>query len=336
MRSIIAEFIKSRDSERYIYPDTEGDLTMKRQQAFTDNGKTFLKGGLHCHTTRSDGKLTPEQVLEYAAGQGYDFMALTDHQIYNFRNFAPESGVLVIPGMEYGNDLVKENGFRCFHTLCLGPSAEDGNGFEQDQKFPWGTAPNSEEYQPWLDDAHKKKNLTVLCHPIWSQTSAKYFETQKGNLAMEIWNSSSAFYCDCDDDAAYWDEILGQGKHWYGVATDDSHGFEDLCRGWVMVKAEKNLNSILKALENGEFYSSCGPEIYDFYVEENKAVIDCSPVSKIRLQSDKHPNRIETDENGSLTHAEFDLNYWAGKYDYVRISIVDAQGRKAWTNPIFL
>lgn len=32
---------------------------MKRQQAFTENGKKFLKGGLHCHTTRSDGKLTP-------------------------------------------------------------------------------------------------------------------------------------------------------------------------------------------------------------------------------------------------------------------------------------
>lgn len=32
---------------------------MKRQQAFIDHGKTFLKGGLHTHTTRSDGRLTP-------------------------------------------------------------------------------------------------------------------------------------------------------------------------------------------------------------------------------------------------------------------------------------
>ena len=34
---------------------------MKRQQAFIDHGKTFLKGGLHTHTTRSDGRLTPEE-----------------------------------------------------------------------------------------------------------------------------------------------------------------------------------------------------------------------------------------------------------------------------------
>lgn len=310
---------------------------MKRQQAFLDNTKKFLKGGLHCHTTRSDGQNTPEEVMIYAKEQGYDFMALTDHQIYNLESYAPETGVLVIPGMEYGNDLVKGNGFRCYHTVCLGPSKEDGNGFEHDQKFEWGSAPNSEAYQPFLDDVHKKNNLTILCHPQWSSTSAKYFETQEGNFAMEIWNSGSAIGSLCDGDAAYWDEILGQGKVWYGVATDDAHSYASLCKGWVMVKADKDINSILKALENGEFYSSCGPEIYDFYVEDGKAVIDCSPVKGVILHSDMHPNRVEKDENGNLTHAEFDIeNYWAGPYDYVRISIVDKDGKKAWTNPIFL
>lgn len=94
---------------------------MKRQQAFTNSSKKFLKGGLHCHTTRSDGKLTPEETLRYAASQGYDFQAITDHQIYNFRNDAPDTGVLVIPGMEYANDLEKGRGYRCFHTVCIGP-----------------------------------------------------------------------------------------------------------------------------------------------------------------------------------------------------------------------
>ena len=43
------------------------------------------------------------------------------------------------------------------------------------------------------------------------------------------------------------------------------------------------------------------------------------------------------DENGNLTRAEFDIaNFWAGPYDYVRISITDKEGKKAWTNPIFL
>lgn len=309
---------------------------MKRQQAFLKKGK-FLKGGLHCHTTRSDGQLTPEEVIAYAKEQGYDFMAITDHQIYNLQSYAPETGVLVIPGMEYGNDLVKGRGFRCFHTVCIGPLKEHGNGFEHDQKFDWGNAPNSEEYQPWLDMAHEKKNLTVLCHPQWSSTSAKYFETQKGNFAMEVWNSGSFIDSGIDGDAAYWDELLGQGKKIYGVAADDAHSYKTLCKGWVMVNAEKDINSILKALENGEFYSSCGPEIYDFYVENGKACIDCSAAARVCLDSDMHPRRAESDPEGNITHAEFDIeNYWAGAYDYVRLTVIDKNGNKAWTNPIFL
>lgn len=310
---------------------------MKRQQAFISRNLPFLKGELHCHTTRSDGQLTPEETIRYAASQGYDFVALTDHQIYNLTNFAPETGVLVIPGMEYANDLEKGRGFRCFHTVCIGPEKEKGNGFEQDQRFPWSYEPDSERYQSHLDYIHAQKNLTILCHPQWSSTSAKYFETQKGNFAIEIHNSGCVRLNDCDDDAPYWDEILGQGKCWYGVATDDAHCIDDLCKGWVMVRAEKNIDSILAALQKGEFYSSCGPEVYDFYVKDGKAVIDCSPVSRIRLHSDKHPTWIIADPDGKLTHAEFDMDsYWPGPYDYVRISLVDNTGKKAWTNPIFI
>ena len=48
-------------------------------------------------------------------------MAITDHQIYTMQAYAPETGVLVIPGMEYANDLVKGHGFRCFQTVCIDP-----------------------------------------------------------------------------------------------------------------------------------------------------------------------------------------------------------------------
>ena len=309
---------------------------MKRQQAFIDKEKSFQKGGLHCHTTRSDGVGSPEEVMKFAHEHGFDFLALTDHQIYNHTNYAPETGILLVPGTEHSNILMYSHGFRCFHTVCVGPSPEDGNGFASDEKLPGTNFQSSEEYQPWLDEAHGKKNLTILCHPQWSNTSAKYFENQKGNFAMEIWNSGCALAEDCDADAAYWDELLGQGKIIYGVATDDAHVFDHLCKGWVMVKAEKDLNAILAALENGEFYSSCGPEIYDFYVDGDKVVLECSPVARARLHSDMHPNQVRVDENGNITRAEFTLNHWAGPYDYVRASIVDKDGKQAWTNPIFL
>ena len=101
----------------------------------------------------------------------------------------------------------------------------------------------------------------------------------------------------------------------------------------LMVRAENNINAILKALAEGAFYSSCGPEIYNFYVADGKAVVECSPAAKVRFHSDRHPTHIVRSEDGSLTRAEFDIG---DSYDYIRATVIDKDGKYAWTNPIFL
>ena len=309
---------------------------MIRQQAFGGN-KKMLKGGLHCHTTRSDGTTAPEDTIRHHKECGYDFLALTDHRLYNFQNFAPETDITIIPGMEYNNHQVEGiSGIRTFHTVCLGYLKEDGNLYNQDEYYPSVRADTQEEYQATLDAIHKKGNLTVYCHPQWSATSVVHFGKLRGDFAMEIYNTGCAMDNEMDTDAAYWDELLGQGKRIYGVASDDGHTKEQHCKGWVMVNAENTVKDILDALKDGRFYSSCGPEIYDFYVDGDRAVIDCSPVCKIRLHSDRHPTTVIRDENGALTHAEFDLTKNFAPYDYVRISVGDSENKLAWTNPIFL
>ena len=308
---------------------------MKRQQAFGDDRK-MLKGGLHCHTTRSDGEGDPAATIRLHAENGYDFLALTDHRYYNYENFAPETSVLIIPGMEFDGTFENDHGFRCFHTVCIGPAKEDGNGFDQDQRVDSATITGQDDYQPYLDDIHAKNNLTVYCHPQWSSTPARYFDRLQGDFAMEIWNSGCALADHMDMDAAYWDELLGQGRHIYGVATDDGHAMVQHCNGWVRVNAEKTIPSILQALRDGRFYSSCGPEIYDFYVDGDKVCVDCSAASAVRLQSDMHPTRVVRSENGTMTHAEFSLSVWPWQYRYIRATVIDKDGKFAWTNPIWL
>lgn len=59
----------------------------------------FFKGNLHCHTTVSDGKLSPDEVVALYRDLGYDFLALTDHR----RLSAPthlEGCMLLLSGME--------------------------------------------------------------------------------------------------------------------------------------------------------------------------------------------------------------------------------------------
>ncbi len=306
---------------------------MKRQEAFV-NQKTMLKGALHCHTTRSDGKGEPAEVIRLHKQNNYDFIALTDHRIYNYKNFAEDVDITIIPGMEFDNTFVRENGFRTWHQVYIGPDDET-NGFKQDEKLPRGEATNQEEFQKYLDEAHEKNNLTIYCHPQWSSTPTRFFDKLKGNFAMEIWNSGCAIENDMDtDNGAYWDELLGMGKKLFAVATDDGHAMYQHCNGWVMVNAENNVKAILEALKNGAFYSSCGPEIKDFYVDdEGVAHIETSECEKIIFQCDKHPSKKFIAKDTPLVKAELNLK---DDYDYIRVTVVDKNGKKAWTNPIFL
>ena len=308
---------------------------MIRQAAFERTGHRMLKGNLHAHSTRSDGALAPEDVLRAYAERGYDFLALTDHRRYNYVNYAPQTGIILVPGMEMDRDLPRPgNACRhCYHTVCIGPA--EGNGFRQDETFEKAEVADQFEYQTaMLDAIHERGNLTVHCHPGWSNTPAREFEKLRGNFAMEIWNSDCALTCDLDTDALYWDELLRQGIRIFGVAGDDSHEPEHIGRGWILVNAFRDLNSILAALVRGAFYSSCGPEILDFRVEDGVAHLDCSPADRIRFNTDYMPTWIFRSADGApITHAEIAVD---GYMSYIRASVVDADGRKAWSNPIFL
>lgn len=59
---------------------------------------------LHCHSTRSDGLLSPAEVVRRAASRGVDFVALTDHDeisgLEEAREAASEAGIGFIPGSE--------------------------------------------------------------------------------------------------------------------------------------------------------------------------------------------------------------------------------------------
>ncbi len=305
---------------------------MKRQAAFVSAGK-MLKGALHCHTTRSDGKGEVSEVIRLHKENGYDFMAVTDHRLYNYDNFGVD-GITILPGMEMdGNFPRVQRAVHCHHIVCIGPKKEDGNGYTQDQQFERWTIERPEDTQAHLDEIHKNGNLTIYAHPQWSGTPAREFEMLRGNFAMEVWNSGCAIENRLDMDAAYWDELLAQGIRIFGVATDDGHAMSHHCKGWVRVNSENNVPAILQALKKGAFYASCGPEIFDFYVEDGVAHIKCSPVKEIHFIHLRVPYKLHAAPYGEvITEASESLRMGG----YIRATVVDTFGRRAWTNPIFL
>src|SRR4051794_12930127 len=64
----------------------------------------MLRYDLHCHSTYSDGLLTPTAVVQRAASRGVDVLALTDHDqlsgIPEARAAAVEAGIELVPPAE--------------------------------------------------------------------------------------------------------------------------------------------------------------------------------------------------------------------------------------------
>lgn len=300
---------------------------MLRQAAFAGGG-ALLKGNLHTHTTRSDGRGSPAGVIRQYASMGYDFLALTDHRLYNYENYAPETQLLILPATELDANM-PSCGVHCVHIVSVGP--EKGNGFMQDQRWESLRISRAGEAQPLIDEILAAGNLPIFCHPEWSGNTAGEMLALTGYPLMEIWNSGCVIEDGLDQNAAYWDELLHQGRRIYGVASDDGHSVEQHGHGFIRVRAERNASSILAALKQGAFYASCGPEIYDFYVEDGVATVVSSPVSTIRFRHFHVPYR-EIHGSG-ITAGQMQLRPGSG---YVRAEAVDEKGRRAWTNPIFL
>lgn len=59
---------------------------------------------LHCHTTFSDGSLTPQQLVDRAVAKGVKALAITDHDTISgwdeARNAAHPHGLEIVPGIE--------------------------------------------------------------------------------------------------------------------------------------------------------------------------------------------------------------------------------------------
>ena len=101
-----------------------------------------------------------------------------------------------------------------------------------------------------------------------------------------------------------------------------------------MVKAQElTIESIMEALRTGAFYSTMGPEIVDFALEDNEVAVKCSPAQSIVFKAEcSRGRRILPSDGEPLTEATYSVPNGA---KYIRVEITDETGKKAWSNPFF-
>lgn len=300
-----------------------------RQQAFEDKGR-FFKGNLHTHTDKSDGKRNIDEIVGIYKSKGYDFIAVTDHNIVFKSDKYNRNGFYIVPAVEIHSQCETDVGTHHMVALTTYSNKNAVHG-ERIENIGWTKAAATAKE---LTGVMREKGYKLIyCHSLWSRMHPEDFMDSE-LMAMEIYNGLCDYKWEQGYQEIHWDDIIRKGKKLWGVASDDCHGKDEhYGRAFVMVKSrELSDEGIISALEKGSFYSSRGPEIYDFYINGGKAFIKCSPVNKITFICYENLGESFVSES-SMTGKSFGFNE---KIKYIRMEITDNKGMKAWTNPIFL
>ena len=111
--------------------------------------------------------------------------------------------------------------------------------------------------------------------------------------------------------------------------------------------AEKTQEAVLDALRTGSFYGSTGPAIHSVAVDEATVTVECSPAASVtlvcsrargaranagRLGYPKDSEILARSTAGLITAVRLERPY---NVPYGRIEVADADGRRAWTNPLW-
>ncbi len=89
----------------------------------------------------------------------------------------------------------------------------------------------------------------------------------------------------------------------------------------------------MTALKAGDFYSSQGPDLRDVRVEGNVVVVESSAISAAIVQGTG--TGAKAVHGHSMTRTEVPLARLNGS-PWLRVTVVDAAGKRAWSNPVFL
>jgi hypothetical protein len=174
-----------------------------------------------------------------------------------------------------------------------------------------------------------------IAHPHWSGLTLADARSIEAAHSVEIYNHGCAVGCDREGGGHVLDLLLSEGRDLTLIATDDAHFTEpDHFGGWVMVKAEANEpDALLAALKRGDFYSSQGPEIRNVTMDENEVHVESTAAASVIVQG--HGQAATAVHGTSMTRTTVSLDRFR-KSPWLRVTVVDASGKRAWSNPFQL
>ena len=318
---------------------------------------SFYKANLHCHSTVSDGRWSPERIKQEYMAKGYSVIAYTDHDVLIPHPELTDEHFVALSGYEMEIDEVRQDGKqgKTCH-MCL--IALEPDNVKQvcwhRSRYLFGNARNYREQVQFHDEPDYERSFTHECisdmmrrgrevgfyvtynHPAWSLEDFRDYSGYEGMHAMEICNWGCVVEGYNDYVPQVYDDLLRLGRRIYCIGADDNHNsIEDSFGAFTVIKApELTYRAITRALLDGHFYASQGPEIHTLWVEDGRIHIRCSDARKIECNFDIRRAFCAWSRPGEpLQEASFPLPERAS---YVRLTVTDFEGNHANTNAYWL
>ena len=315
----------------------------------------FYKVNMHCHTTISDGVMTPEEVKEKYRSLGYDAVCFTDHEVLVGHEDLCDENFVALHGYEVAikKDIHAHTGSFMpvyhFNMIAESQSTRKMPRFYKDNlSFPG----NSREWagkcavydendliqqtvydKEWISDylcaVRDGGYLITYNHPQWSLQTYNDYVGLRGLHAVEVINGGCRNQNDCT--SLPMQEMLRAGMDVLAVGGDDNHKRTECGFGWTMIQAkELSYDALIDGYRRGDCYATEGPELLGLSVENGEVVVKCSPVVRISLLTEGRKNIwIENQENPMQ---EARLPYLPEKFGrYFRLEVMDAKGKKAYS-----
>ena len=308
-------------------------VTYDGNEIFIDKNKKYLKGNLHTHTTKSDGDYTIKEVLNIYKNNGYDFLGITDHEI--FCDSRENEGITLIQGIEESSTYTKndDRSGTYAHFNCFLPRFES-----QVQLYYYQ---NVADLQETINELKGKYELVQFNHPLFSRFLDNEHLSLNGYDLIEIYNHKDFVEeTGLSNAENLIRTMLNNHKKFWISANDDFHGpyygtKNDRCfGGFNMVDASNDEESILRSIKEGRFYPSTGPFIKDFRRVGSTFKIETSPVKRIIFYSNiRRCKNIYDLNDEEITSGEYRLS---GNEYYLWVKIIDKDGKCAWSQPVYL
>ena len=321
--------------------------------------KNKYKANMHCHSTLSDGKLSPEELKEYYKSHGYSILAITDHEHLNNNSYLDDEDFLTLTSCEvaikefpkestlknfdmkvchlnfYAKDQKNVNNFFYNSVYDHFSAVERRNSFEKPE-FDVERIYGAEGINALIKSAIDNGFFVAYNHPRWSLENYREYSKYENLWGVEIFNTS------CNRDGIYeydlnvHDDFWRDGKRIFVTSGDDNHNkIDDSFGTFVMVEADElKYSKIIDALLKGEFYTSTGPEIIKITVKDNLVTVECSNAKSIFYSTHgRRCSHVTASEGEYINTATFEIR---DTDIYFRISVVDEFGKRADSQAYFL